>query len=179
MAARSKVMLTIAVVAFAGLAGLLLVLTTQPGAVKARPPAAARNFSLPVLGHPSQKISLAGMAGKPVIINFFASWCPPCKRETPLLARFYRSRGGKVLVLGVDSNDEAANAMAFVKADGVGYPVVSDPYPSPVTVSYGVLELPQTFFLNAQHKIVRHIVGGVTQAELTSWANSLTAPKTG
>jgi thiol-disulfide isomerase/thioredoxin len=127
---------------------------------------AARSFTLPVLGHPGEKISLAAFAGRPVIVNFFASWCPPCKRETPTLARFYRESGGRIAMIGVDSNDKAGPALRFVRSAGVRYPVGSDPLPAATTISYGVYGLPQTFFLNAQHQIVKRIFGAVTMREL-------------
>jgi cytochrome c biogenesis protein CcmG, thiol:disulfide interchange protein DsbE len=178
MTRGSRLMLAVAVGGLAVIAGLVAVLHGATP-VKASPPAPARNFTLPELGQPGRKVSLAGLAGEPVIINFFASWCTPCRAETPLLARFYRSEHGKVLIIGVDSNDVAASALKFVRANGVGYPVVSDPFPAPVTTSYGVLALPQTFFLNAQHKIVRHVVGDLTSSELMSWARSLAAIRAG
>src|SRR5580692_6821252 len=74
----------------------------------------APGFSLVVLGHPGQRVSLAQYAGRPLIINFFASWCTPCQRETPLIARFYRTEHGRVTVLGVDVNDSNSAALAFV-----------------------------------------------------------------
>jgi cytochrome c biogenesis protein CcmG/thiol:disulfide interchange protein DsbE len=175
---RSQVTLGIVVAALLG-AAAAVGLTTDGHAKTTPPPPAARNFTLAELGHPAAKISLAALAGKPVIINFFASWCAPCKRETPMLASFYRQHGGKVLVIGVDSNDETGPALKFARTAGIGYPVAVDPFPSSVTVSYGVEALPQTFFLNAQHKIVRHVVGDLTERELTSWAASLAAPKRG
>lgn len=145
-------------------------LTTRPS--PARPPAAAKPFSLTELGHPGTRISLAGYAGQPVILNFFASWCPPCKRETPLLASFYAGHHGRVAVIGIDNNDGQAAAERFVRAEGVRYPVAVDPMPAATALAYGVLELPQTFFLNARHQIVRHVVGGLTAAELRAWAAS-------
>jgi cytochrome c biogenesis protein CcmG, thiol:disulfide interchange protein DsbE len=147
----------------------ILVVTVATAGSKATPPRtppAAKAFSLSLLGHSGQHISLAGFAGRPLIINFFASWCPPCQHETPLLARFYRDSGGRTLIIGIDANDEAGPAERFVQSAGVSYPVASDPFPAPVTTSYGVLGLPQTFFLNASHHIVKHVIGAVTLAEL-------------
>ncbi len=135
-------------------------------------PKAARAFALGRLGHPGQTVSLRAEAGRPVIINFFASWCTPCRKETPLLASFYRSHHGRVLVIGVDSNDKSSAAAAFLRAHAVSYPVGFDRTAS-VAVSYGVAALPQTFFLNARHQIVRHIVGAVTARELYSWTARL------
>jgi cytochrome c biogenesis protein CcmG, thiol:disulfide interchange protein DsbE len=147
----------------------IVVITAVTAGSKAAPPRVqpvAKTFTLGVLGHAGQHVSLAAYAGRPLIINFFASWCTPCKRETPLLAKFYAEHHGRDLIIGIDANDEAGPAEKFVQASGVTYPVGVDPFPSPVTTSYGVYALPQTFFLNARHRIVKHIIGGVTVTEL-------------
>jgi thiol-disulfide isomerase/thioredoxin len=171
------VVLSLAAIAWAG---------TSSGA--AATPAAdpvAPAFSLPVLTHSGvsgsgasdsgtsgsgasgsgERISLGDYAGKPLIVNFFASWCPPCKSETPLLAKFYRSEHGKVALVGMDENDVAGNAMKFIETDAVTYPVGWDPDVIAGS-SYGVAGLPQTFFLDARHRIVDRIFGAVTTAEL-------------
>jgi cytochrome c biogenesis protein CcmG/thiol:disulfide interchange protein DsbE len=135
----------------------------------------APGFSLAVLGHPGQHVSLAQYAGRPVIINFFASWCAPCQRETPLMARFYRTEHGRVTVLGVDVNDSRPAALAFVHKTGVGYQVLADPAPMATTLAYGVVALPQTFFLNAQHRIVKRVISTVTLTELRTGVALLTS----
>jgi len=139
----------------------------SPSASAGQPLPAAKSFTLKELDQPGQQISLASYAGKPVIINFFASWCTPCKKETPLLAKFYKSSHGKVVIIGVDANDEAGPAKKFVQAADVTYPVAVDPFPAKTTTSYGVFALPQTFFLNSRHRIVKKILGDVTLTQLT------------
>jgi len=171
LAGRSKLVLAAAAAALAGVGAVVVVITANSQATTAQRPLSAKPFALVQLGG-GRTISLAALAGRPVIINFFASWCGPCKRETPMLASFYRSHHGKVLVIGVDANDETGAALKFVGSEGVRYPVAFDPSAS-VAVSYGVLALPQSFFLNARHMIVLHIVGGLTARELTTWAASL------
>jgi cytochrome c biogenesis protein CcmG, thiol:disulfide interchange protein DsbE len=136
----------------------------RPAAEPIAPP-----FTLPSLRDPAQQVSLSAYRGQPVIINFFASWCGPCKRETPLLARFYRAVRGSVVIIGVDADDSAAAALRFLKADGVAYPVGFETTPA-VTNAYGVSEIgiPETFFLNSKHRIVKRILGDVTMQSLTS-----------
>jgi cytochrome c biogenesis protein CcmG, thiol:disulfide interchange protein DsbE len=135
----------------------------------AAPPSypAAAGFTLTALGQPGQQVSLSQYAGRPVIINFWASWCAPCQQETPLLASWYKQQRGHVALLGLDENDTAADALKFATAKGVSYPIGFDPSVT-VAPAYGVDGLPQTFFLNAEHRIVDHVLGAVTRAELAT-----------
>ncbi|HEX4657132.1 MAG TPA: TlpA disulfide reductase family protein, partial [Streptosporangiaceae bacterium] len=98
-----------------------------------------------------------------------ASWCGPCRRETPLLARFYRASRGNVVIIGVDADDKAPAARRFVAAYGVTYPVGFEST-SAVADAYGVSEIgiPETFFLDSRHRIVKRILGDVTTAALTA-----------
>ena len=134
-----------------------------PAKAAADPP--APTFSVAALGHSGQHLALSDYAGQPLIVNFFASWCVPCKQETPLLAKFYQAEHGKVALVGLDENDTQGSALAFTRAEGVGYPVGFDPEVIAAS-AYGVAGLPQTFFLNAQHRIVDRVFGAVTQAEI-------------
>ena len=143
---------------------IIAVSVATSGSPRPNYPAAA-GFSLPVLGDSGKQLSLSQYQGKPVIVNFFASWCPPCQTETPLLASWYTQQHGKVALVGLDENDTTANAQKFLTAKGVSYPVGFDPK-TIAAGAYGVVALPQTFFLNAQHRIVEHLYGAVTKAQL-------------
>ena len=131
----------------------------------AAPPApAAPGFTVAALGRPGS-VSLSQYQGKPVIVNFWASWCGPCQQETPLLASWYKQEHGKVVLLGLDENDSASAALNFAHAKGVTYPLGFDPNVT-VAPAYGIDALPQTFFLNAKHQIVDHWPGALTTAIL-------------
>jgi cytochrome c biogenesis protein CcmG/thiol:disulfide interchange protein DsbE len=134
----------------------------------------ARNFDLSVLGHPGKRLSLSTLSGKPVIINFFASWCDPCQRETPMIARFYRGTKGRPAIVGIDVNDSARAAEAFVRKSGVAYPVAVDPPPMKTAIGYRLPGLPATFFLDSRHRIVKRVFGAVTRAGLASGASLIT-----
>jgi hypothetical protein len=83
-----------------------------------------------------------------------------------MLASFYRTEHGKVALIGMDENDVTPNALAFAKASHVTYPLAWDPG-IVAGSSYDVAGMPQTFFLNARHRIVYRVFGQVTSAELS------------
>jgi cytochrome c biogenesis protein CcmG/thiol:disulfide interchange protein DsbE len=110
----------------------------------------------------SGKVSLASYRGKPVVLNFWASWCDPCKSEAAVLQRdwtSYRSRG--VVFLGVDYHDLAPDARRFVSAHALTFPMLEDGSGS-VTGSYGIHQVPETYVLNRQGRIVAHLAGPIT-----------------
>jgi cytochrome c biogenesis protein CcmG/thiol:disulfide interchange protein DsbE len=134
---------------------------------KPSPPAAAQSLTLSALGRAGAHVSLNQYRGRALIVNFFASWCVPCKKETPLLAGFYRAHHGQVAIIGVDVNDGTASAEKFTRSAGVAYPIGTDPTGQTAT-NWGVVAIPQTFFLNPSHHIVKRVFGAVTQADLGS-----------
>jgi cytochrome c biogenesis protein CcmG/thiol:disulfide interchange protein DsbE len=162
LARRHKAITGVVALFVAAVIGVSLATSGTPA-----PPSypAAAGFTLPVLGQAGRQVSLSQYQGKPVIVNFWASWCAPCQQETPLLASWYKQQHGHVVLLGLDENDTTANALKFAQAKGVSYPIGFDPQVS-VALAYNVDGLPQTFFLNAQHRIVDHVLGAVTSAEL-------------
>lgn len=111
-------------------------------------------------------VSLSALAGKPIVLNFWSSTCPPCKKETPALVSVARAMHGKVTFVGVDSADLRASATAFVTKYKVPYPIAFD-QGAAATSAYGVPALPITFFLSPSGKtIVGENVGALTPAKL-------------
>jgi signal transduction histidine kinase/thiol-disulfide isomerase/thioredoxin len=160
----------------AAIAAVITIDTTSHRNTPVTEPAAPA-FTLPSLGDPAQMVSLSAYRGHPVIVNFFASWCGPCQRETPVLASFYRASAGRAVIIGVDADDSATAARHFVAHERVAYPVGFETTPA-VANAYGVsaVGIPETFFLNWRHRIVKRILGDVTMRELTQESAVLDGP---
>lgn len=112
------------------------------------------SFSLPLLSSEG-RITSEELAGKPVVINFWASWCTPCREEAPLFERMwnrYRDRG--LVILGVDVQDSEDNARSFVEDLGLTYPIVKDLDRSYFKQVSSIDGLPQTFFVDASGELV-------------------------
>jgi peroxiredoxin len=99
------------------------------------------------------------------VINFFASWCDPCKREAPVLERLWRDdRSQGLVVLGVDANDSRGDGRHFVQAHELTYPVVFDQNGRIASDRYAVANLPVTYVLNRKGRIVGgQILGAVNE----------------
>ena len=151
-------------VAGVGVLATLLVwkLTHQTPPPKVGKPAPA--FSLQRLSG-NGDLSLRSLRGKTVVLNFFASWCDPCKREAPVLERLWRDdRTQGLVVLGVDANDSRGDARKFLRVHGVTYPVVFDHNGRVAAKGYAVANLPVTYVLNPQGRIVGgQILGPVSE----------------
>ena len=117
-----KLILTWSASVLAVVIALLAIGATSGGTPKHALAPRAPAFTLAQLGHAGQHISLAQYAGHPLILNFFASWCEPCQRETPLIARFYRSHRRSVIIVGIDVNDSRRGRAGVRQEDGRGLP---------------------------------------------------------
>lgn len=118
----------------------------------------APGFYLPGLTNSAPTVSLAEFRGKPLVINFWASWCIPCRTEMPLVEQAYRAHHGTVQFLGIDSNDSSGPAMAFLRQVRVSYPTASDAK-GLVANSYSLFGLPTTIFVSPSGKIVGRYIG--------------------
>ena len=156
-----------AVVLVGALLGLLVwkIVTRQKDEARIDKPAPA--FDLARLGA-SDKVSLASLRGKPVVLNFWASWCVGCKDESKTLEAAWRRWHGKVVFLGIDGSDDfTGDARAFIRKHDVTYPAVHDKQLATAT-KYGVTGYPETFFVNRQGKLVGHIVGAAKAPALAN-----------
>jgi cytochrome c biogenesis protein CcmG/thiol:disulfide interchange protein DsbE len=128
-------------------------------------------FSLPRLSG-GVPVSLAGFRGTPVILNFFASWCPHCRAELDAVATVARETSGRVAVVGVDTNDTSSAAARLVAAAHGTYPVGVDAH-AKVASAYLLTALPVTYFVNAQGRVVGYALGSQTVASLDRWVKRL------
>ena len=131
------------------------------------PATAAPSFSLPGLGAAAAtKVSLEGLQGRLVVLNFFASWCSACQSEAAGLASVAQHLPAKVALVGVDINDARSSASAFIDRYHLGYPVGFDAQ-GDVAAAYGVSGLPTTVFVSPSGRVVGRHVGAVSPAALT------------
>jgi cytochrome c biogenesis protein CcmG/thiol:disulfide interchange protein DsbE len=169
-----------AIVAVIALLGLLAygVVTTSPDhsieaalAAGERPPAPA--LELEVLGGDGDTRTLADYRGKVVVLNYWASWCEPCRDEAPALQAFHEeaeSRGGTVL--GVDVKDVTSDAQEFIDEFGLGYPMLRDP-DGHSQGEYGIAAYPETVVIDADGRIAALQRGPVDKEWLEEHASPL------
>jgi thiol-disulfide isomerase/thioredoxin len=104
-----------------------------------------------------KRVSLSDYEGRPVVINVWASWCPPCRDEAPDLVRFAREHP-EAQLLGIDIKDEKGSARAFYREFNWRHPSIFDPS-GEKAASLGLQGQPITYFLNERHEIVETIAG--------------------
>jgi len=133
----------------------------------------APDFTLPLL-HGEGTLSLTDLRGQFVMLNYWASWCIPCKKEAPVLAAGYARWGEQVKFLGVDGQDSKAWAIEFETKYGIEYESVVDEL-GEVSTKYGVFGYPETFFIDPQGRIVSKVIGPMTSEVLDEHVQELLA----
>ncbi|HEX3874094.1 MAG TPA: TlpA disulfide reductase family protein [Solirubrobacteraceae bacterium] len=124
--------------------------------------------ALPSRAIDGPSVSLASVRGHPVLINFFASWCDPCQKEAPALARFAASPAGQGHLIGVDTGDTSvADAKRFLTRYDWRFSVLNDSN-STTANEYRLSYLPTTYVVDARGRIVSKLLGPQTEASLTA-----------
>lgn len=113
----------------------------------------------------SGRISPRALLGHPAVINFWASWCVPCKQEAPVLAASARAHAGQVAFLGIDVQDFRSDARRFLTKYKANYVSVRDGDGSTYS-AYGLTGVPETYYLDARGRIVAHAPGQVSRRDL-------------
>jgi len=138
----------------------------------------APGFTLPsVVGAaPVDLYALGKHVHHPVILNFFASWCVPCRAETPLIAstaQAEQAKGSVLQFVGVDVADNPANAIPIIQQSGITYQVGQDATLGVSANLYGLFGMPQTYFIDESGVVVGHHSGALTKSLLDSWIHRL------
>jgi cytochrome c biogenesis protein CcmG/thiol:disulfide interchange protein DsbE len=132
----------------------------DPGALPAE---LERRLREPLAGG---QLGLSDLSRTPFVLNFWASWCPPCREEAPILeAGWQRHQRQGVLYLGLNMQDLTGDARAFLDEFGLTYPQIREPEDT-VAKSYGATGLPETYFVSGEGRIVAHVVGAVSPEQL-------------
>ena len=154
-------------------AALVVLLATRPSNL-------ATEVETPLLGRHApalvgttltgRRFDLSSLRGQWVVVNFFASWCPPCQEEQPDLVAFafaHRSPADAALV-GVVFDDSPGSARSFMRSTGGTWPAVVDPG-GQIALQYGVRGPPETFIVSPTGTVVAHFDGPMTTDGLDTW----------
>ena len=137
---------------------------------------AARDFDLPLIG--GGNLRLSDLRGKVVMVDFWASWCPPCRVEVPALVKVYKEfselEGQPVEFIGIDLWDNIGDAEVYLEQEGVPYPNGFDAA-GVIAIDYGVRGIPEKYFIGRDGVVAKKLSGPLTETVLRDTINELLA----
>jgi cytochrome c biogenesis protein CcmG/thiol:disulfide interchange protein DsbE len=132
----------------------------------------APTFAVPDLLDEKATIDLRDFRGQPVLLNFWASWCVPCRKEMPAFEAVHRQLGDEVTFLGVNHQDSRSDAIALLREAGVRYRSGFDPRGA-VAEAYSLYGMPTTVFISADGRILATRTGEMSESQLTATIRDL------
>ena len=143
--------------------------------VAPQPQAVAPDFTLPALG--GQPVRLNDLRGRPVLINFWATWCPACRSELPALQAAYQRYGGQVAFLGVDVKEPEGTVAAFAQQSGLTFPILLDGDGAVGSQLYQVRGIPTSLFIAPDGVVSVRQVGPLAEADIDRYLAPLLEEK--
>jgi cytochrome c biogenesis protein CcmG, thiol:disulfide interchange protein DsbE len=128
------------------------------------------DFSLP--GIQAQPIKLSDFRGKAVVLNFWATWCIPCKDEMPLLQKYADSLGSSVVVIGINSQEQAPDVKAYIEANAIRFPIALD-LSGEITRRFQINGYPTTFFVDQKGILRGEHIGALREDLLLGYLQGL------
>ena len=123
------------------------------------------------------EVTLASFFGKPIVLNFWASWCGPCKMEMPEIQKFYEQYGEEIQFLLVSVDENMDDAKSFLADSGYTFPVYFDTT-SMGAYTYGASSIPLTFFIDADGNLTAYYMGAMSESILRQGVGMIYAPET-
>ncbi|MCS7010346.1 MAG: TlpA family protein disulfide reductase [Anaerolineales bacterium] len=165
---------------FTLLLGLIWIIVSRVDTLppSAKPEAPQKGFPAPdftLESREGQLIQLSDLRGRPVLLNFWASWCPPCRAEMPAMQSIYEKYGDYfvLLAINVTNQDTPSNVEAFIREYNLTFPILFD-WDGAVARRYGLISLPTTYVIDAEGTIREILVGGpLTEASLLARLETL------
>jgi thiol-disulfide isomerase/thioredoxin len=131
---------------------------------------ALADFSLTQLN--GERIALSDLRGRPVVINFWATWCPPCREEMPLLEQTAQTYADQLVVIGIDYGEDAQTVAAYVQEIGIHFPIALDE-DGQVSERYYVRSFPTTFFVDAEGVLRAQHLGALTDKLMVTYLQTV------
>ena len=152
----------------------LLLLTILASCNSGRPPRIGETAPDFTINDAGRTVTLSQFRGKPVLLNFWASWCAPCVEEMPSLVQFQKQIGDKATVLAVNVDSDQNAYKQFVRDHNVDLLTVWDPKQQ-ANALYGTFKFPETYVISPDGKILRKFIGAVdwTNPEIVAYVNKL------
>jgi len=165
----------VATVAATLVLSVVVALRYQPGdsaVVRSDAERTAPAFAVPDLGDETATVALEQFRGRPVVLNFWASWCVPCRKEMPAFEAVHERVGNRVAFLGMNNQDSRGDALRLLRTTKVSYPSGYDPA-GRVAKAYSLRGMPTTVFISAQGRILATRTGQVSERQLADSVRDL------